>query len=86
VTARHVAGRRRTFATRQRQLDERERERTEPRRISYKVPGATSDQAIATAKAEAKSEGWTLRTVAGCRPAADAGLWVVTLVGVRTWA
>lgn len=83
MTGHHRASRRSSFSTRQRDVGQRERERAEPRRLSYRVAGATSDEAIATAKAEAHVEGWTLRTVAGCRAAADAGLWVVTLVGVR---
>lgn len=83
MTGHHRVSRRSSFSGRQRDLAQRERERTEPRRLSYRVAGASSDEAIAAAKTEAKGEGWTLRTVAGCRAAADAGLWVVTLVGVR---
>jgi hypothetical protein len=52
-------------------------------RISYRVAGATSDEAIEAAKVQARVEGWILRTVAGARAATDSGLWIVTLAAVR---
>lgn len=49
-------------------------------RLPYRVAAASSTEAIEAAKVQCRAEGWTLRTLAGARPAETAGLWIVTLV------
>jgi hypothetical protein len=51
--------------------------------VSYRVAGASAGDAITAAKVQAKAEGWVLRTVSGCRPATDTGLWIVSFAAVR---
>lgn len=75
----YARGRRRSFATRGHDLRERARE---VHSISFRVAGADRDEAVAEAKRQAKAEGWTIRTLSTCRPALDAGLWVVTFAAV----
>lgn len=83
MTSGHVAGRRRRFSGRSHDLRERDTA-AEVRRISYRVPGATPDEAVVEAKHQAKAEGWILRTVTGCKPAEGrSGEWLVTFAAVH---
>lgn len=45
----------------------------------YRVKAETAAEATEKAKATARAEGYTIKTVASCRPAATAGQWVVRL-------
>ncbi len=48
-------------------------------RLPYRVEAADASDATEKAKAACRGDGWTLRTIAGCRQA-QAGQWVVTIV------
>lgn len=76
----HVSSRRRSFSPRAHHI----RENVDTTRLTYKAAGATSDEAIEDAKRQARDEGWTIRTVASCRPSDDGGMWLVGLAACHS--
>lgn len=53
----------------------------ETMRLSYRVVAADSTAAVEEAKTQCRAEGYTIRTIAGCRQSSfSEAAWLVTIV------